>query len=87
MPARLSFRPRSRQQAGAGRGARDASGPGEPDHLQRLQGRALHPDRAARPQARQEGHHRRREARGAGADDSGGQGSRRRADDRHPRAP
>ena len=31
-------------------------------HLQRLQGRRLHPHRADRPQARQEGHPRRREA-------------------------
>ena len=39
--AAISFRPRSGQQTGAGRRPRDAQGPGEPDHLQRLQGSAL----------------------------------------------
>ena len=34
-------------------------------HLQRLQGHALHPIRLARPEARQEGGRRRREARGS----------------------
>ena len=78
--AAISFRARSGQQAGIVRRAGDAQGPGEPDHLQRLQGPRLHPHRAARPQARQEGHHRRRETRGARADDS--RGSRKLASSR-----
>ena len=59
--AAISLRPRSRQQTRAGCGARHAQGPGEPDHLQRLQGPRVHSDRVAGPQARQIGHHRGRE--------------------------
>ena len=40
----------------------------------------------ARAEARQDGHHRGREARGAGADPARLEGGGRRADDRHPRA-
>ena len=66
----ISFRSRSGQQTGVVRRARDAQGPREPHHLQRLQGPRLHSHRDARAQARQNGHHRGRKTRGARANDS-----------------
>ncbi len=53
--------------------------------LQRLQGRRLHPHRPARPQAGQEGHHRRREALRGARHRPHLHGDRRQADDRPPR--
>ena len=82
----VRFRPGSRQQAGVVRRAGAAKPDRQPDHLQRLQGRQLHPHGAARHQAGQEGHHGRREARGTAPDHHRLQAARRRTAHRHPRA-
>ena len=58
----LPLRPRGRLQARAARGHGDARGRGSADHLQRLQGRGVHRDRAARHEARPQRHPRGREA-------------------------
>ena len=74
------------QQAGVVRRPGAAKPDGQPDHLQRLQGRQFHPHGAARHQAGQEGHHGRRETRGTAPDHRRLEAVRCRAADRHPRA-
>ena len=58
----VPLRPRGRQQARAPRDHGDPPGRRGADHLQRLQGRGVHRDRAARVEDGQDGHPRRREA-------------------------
>ena len=58
----VPLRARGRQQAGAARDHGAPPGRRGADHLQRLQGRGVHRDRAARAEAGQDGHPRRREA-------------------------
>ncbi len=82
----IPFRAGVRQQAGTLRGAGGAPRPGKRHHLQRLQGRRVHPERAAGPQAGQADHHGRREDRGAAPDRGDFPGDGRRAAGRPPRA-
>ena len=83
--APLPLRPRGGLQAGAAGGARHAGRRGRADHLQRLQGRGVHRDRAARLEARPQGHPGRREVHRATAHRRGRRAHRDRAGDRHAR--